>query len=133
MRNRMYCIVLLYLFSLGSVQTKLNENNFVFTINQQTRQRVLVSAFLRPIRDPFPPARSAGVMAFGATHEYYTTKDCATRILPALCTLTADPERSVRDQVQPDILFICHLSLILHCNSRLIFPFTNTADHSVRT
>ncbi|EDO33568.1 predicted protein [Nematostella vectensis] len=63
-----------------------------------TRQKVLVSAFLRPFRDPFPPARTAGVMAFCVTSEFYPLKDVAARILPALCPLTVDPEKKVRDQ-----------------------------------
>ena len=72
-----------------------------------------MSAFLRPIRDPFPPARTAGVMAFGATHGYYSLKDCATRILPALCSLTSDPERSVRDQVRDPSSVIVKVMIII--------------------
>ena len=34
-----------------------------------------------------------------ATHAYYTTNDVATRLLPALCTMTVDKEKTVRDQV----------------------------------
>ena len=65
----------------------------------QTRQKVLVTAFLRALKDPFPPARSAAIGSMAATHSYYTTGDIANRILPALCTLTVDKEKSVRDQV----------------------------------
>ncbi|XP_031569276.1 N-terminal kinase-like protein [Actinia tenebrosa] len=67
-------------------------------LSDATRQKVLVSAFLRPLRDPFPPARTAGIMAFCTTNTYYSLKDCAMKILPALCLLTMDPERKVRDQ-----------------------------------
>lgn len=65
----------------------------------QTRQKVLVTAFLRALKDPFPPARSAAIGSMAATQGYYTTGDVAGRILPALCTLTVDKEKSVRDQV----------------------------------
>lgn len=34
-----------------------------------------------------------------ATHGFYTKGDIASRILPALCTLTVDKEKNVRDQV----------------------------------
>lgn len=64
-----------------------------------TRQKVLIPAFLRALRDPFPPARTAGVMGFLASVDFFSLKDCAVKILPALCTLSMDPERKVRDQV----------------------------------
>ena len=49
------------------------------------------------MKDPFPPARTAGVMAMLATQKFYTLKDCANRVLPTLCTLTVDPDKGVRD------------------------------------
>lgn len=60
---------------------------------------MLVSAFTRSLKDPFPPARGAGIGALGSTHSYYTPQDIATRILPALCHMTIDNEQSIRDQV----------------------------------
>ena len=39
-------------------------------------------------------------MGFAATHNLYSMNDCAHKILPVLCSLTVDPERSVRDQVR---------------------------------
>lgn len=41
----------------------------------------------------------AGVLGFAATHNLYSLNDCAQKILPVLCGLTVDPEKSVRDQV----------------------------------
>ncbi|XP_074630282.1 N-terminal kinase-like protein [Acropora palmata] len=64
-----------------------------------TRQKVLIPAFLRALRDPFPPARTAGIMGFMASAEFFSAKEYSMKILPALCTLTVDPERKVRDQV----------------------------------
>lgn len=66
-------------------------------LHPQVRQRVLVSAFIRAMRDPFPPARVAGILALAATQQYFLLIEVAQRILPALCPLTADPEKSVRD------------------------------------
>ena len=60
---------------------------------------MIISAFLRALRDPFPPARMAGINALCGTLEYTPVKECATRVLPTLCTMTVDPEKSVRDQV----------------------------------
>lgn len=64
----------------------------------QTRHRVLTSAFSRATKDPFAPSRVAGVLGFAATHNLYSMNDCAHKILPVLCGLTVDPEKSVRDQ-----------------------------------
>lgn len=44
----------------------------------QVRQRVLVSAFIRAMRDPFPPARVAGVLALAATQQYFLLKYVCT-------------------------------------------------------
>lgn len=68
-------------------------------LHPQIRQKVLISAFVRAIRDTFPPARNAGILALAATQQYYLLSDVSTRILPALCHLTMDPEKSVRDSV----------------------------------
>lgn len=66
-------------------------------LHPQVRQRVLVSAFIRAMRDPFPPARVAGILALAATQQYFLLTEIANRVLPALCSLTVDPEKSVRD------------------------------------
>lgn len=62
------------------------------------RQRVLISAFTRALKDPFPPARIAGILALSATQQYYLLSDVAFKILPALVSCTMDPEKQVRDQ-----------------------------------
>lgn len=65
---------------------------------------MLVAAFLRPLKDPFPPARCAAIGAIATTHAYYTTVDIASRLLPALCNLTVDKEKAVRDEVHTCIV-----------------------------
>ncbi|KAA0709551.1 N-terminal kinase-like protein SCY1-like protein 1 [Triplophysa tibetana] len=67
-------------------------------LNAGMRQRVLISAFSRASKDPFPASRAAGVLGFAATHQYYSVTESAARILPTLCTLTVDPDKNVRDQ-----------------------------------
>lgn len=67
-------------------------------LNPGMRQRVLVSAFTRATKDPFPASRAAGVLGFAATHQYYSVTESAARILPTLCTLIVDPDKNVRDQ-----------------------------------
>ncbi|XP_051505126.1 N-terminal kinase-like protein isoform X1 [Myxocyprinus asiaticus] len=67
-------------------------------LNAGMRQRVLISAFSRATKDPFPASRAAGVLGFAATHQFYSVTESASRILPTLCTLTVDPDKNVRDQ-----------------------------------
>ena len=50
------------------------------------------------MRDPFPAARINGILALSATQSFYSLKETATKVMPALCHLTMDPEKIVRDQ-----------------------------------
>lgn len=52
---------------------------------------------MRAIKDTFPPARGAGVLALATTQQYFLLSEVANRILPALCTLTVDPDKTVRE------------------------------------
>lgn len=67
-------------------------------LSPETRKKVLANAFLRGLRDPFPPARFAAILALSATECSYGVNECATKILPALCVCTIDPEKKVRTQ-----------------------------------
>ena len=94
------------LTSLKKAKVTGPNSNFLqfFALNcfYQVRQKVLSSAFMRAIKDPFPPARQAGVLAMAATHNLFTLQEASMRLLPALCMLTMDPEKGVRDQVSKE-------------------------------
>ncbi|KAG4989449.1 hypothetical protein JHK82_031775 [Glycine max] len=69
-------------------------------LNEGTRKRVLINAFtVRALRDTFPPARGAGIMALCTTSSYYDITKVATRILPNVVVLTIDPDRTKTFQV----------------------------------
>ncbi|XP_021754954.1 probable inactive serine/threonine-protein kinase scy1 [Chenopodium quinoa] len=71
--------------------------NIANYLNEGTRKRVLINAFtVRALRDTFPPARGAGIMALCATSSYYDISEIATRILPNVVVLTIDPDSDVR-------------------------------------
>ena len=72
-------------------------------VSSQTRQKVLISAFSRSLKDPFPPSRSAGINGLAVTSKFYTPSDIATRVLPVLSSMTIDREKSVREQVMSEI------------------------------
>ncbi|KAF3838524.1 hypothetical protein F7725_010292 [Dissostichus mawsoni] len=73
---------------------KLNEAN----LNQELMHSATCSDFRLLTGHPFPASRSAGVLGFAATHNFYSITESASRILPTLCTITVDPDKSVRDQ-----------------------------------
>lgn len=64
-------------------------------IDSSHRQRILISAFTRSLKDPFPPARMAGILAMSATQQYYSLNEVASKIIPSLAPLTVDPEKQV--------------------------------------
>ncbi|XP_015376715.1 PREDICTED: N-terminal kinase-like protein [Diuraphis noxia] len=66
-------------------------------LDPKNRSKILSSAFSRALKDPFQPSRMAGVSAFSATQQYYPLIEVSTRVLPALCQVTLDPEKAVRD------------------------------------
>lgn len=73
--------------------------NIASYLNEGTRKRVLINAFtVRALRDTFPPARGAGIMALCATSSYYDIAEIATRILPNVVVLTIDPDSDVRSK-----------------------------------
>ncbi|RLM91881.1 putative inactive serine/threonine-protein kinase scy1 isoform X2 [Panicum miliaceum] len=71
--------------------------NIANYMNDGTRKRVLINAFtVRALRDTFPPARAAGIMALSVTSSYYEMTEIATRILPNIVVLTFDSDSDVR-------------------------------------
>ena len=74
---------------LGKIARNLSPN---------MRQKVLVAAFARSLRDPFVHARNAALLALAATSDLFNDDDCAVKILPALCPSLVDKEKLVRDQ-----------------------------------
>jgi SCY1-like protein 1 len=69
-----------------------------FFIILKLRQRILLSAFPKALRDPFPLARLSGVVALANTDRFYTLKDIAGKVLPSLSLACVDPEKDVRDE-----------------------------------
>ncbi|KAJ0466029.1 putative protein kinase SCY1-SCYL1 family [Helianthus annuus] len=73
--------------------------NIASHLNEGTRKRVLINAFtVRALRDTFPSARGAGIMALCATSSYYDAQEIAARILPNVVVLTIDPDSDVRSK-----------------------------------
>lgn len=63
-----------------------------------SRGKVLSAAFSRALRDPFVHARNAALLALAATADIFSEEDCATKMLPAICSSLIDKEKLIRDQ-----------------------------------
>jgi SCY1-like protein 1 len=61
-----------------------------------TAEKVLIPAFTKMMRDPFPPARIAGVTALTVTLEQHRPQDIARKILPCVTPALADDVPDVR-------------------------------------
>ncbi|KAF4984373.1 hypothetical protein FDECE_17095 [Fusarium decemcellulare] len=66
-------------------------------LGTSSRSKVLIAAFTRSLRDPFVHARNAALMALGATSEYFTDEDSASRVIPVVSPLLIDKEKIIRD------------------------------------
>lgn len=66
-------------------------------LGTSSRSKVLIAAFSRSLKDPFVHARNAALMALNATSDVFSEDDCATKILPAICSSLIDKEKFVRE------------------------------------
>ncbi|GJQ08992.1 hypothetical protein GpartN1_g783.t1 [Galdieria partita] len=67
-------------------------------LSESTKKKVLIPAFTRSLKDPFPPARVSGLVAFMKTAENYQPAEMATRILPAVVPCLVDEDNETRTQ-----------------------------------
>jgi len=70
--------------------------NIARYLGEAACKRVLLNAFTRALKDPFPAARAAGLMSLQATIAYYDATEGGLRVLPAITPLTLDPDAKVR-------------------------------------
>eukprot|EP00842_Homolaphlyctis_polyrhiza_P001147 jgi/Hompol1/2032/HPOL_005047-RA len=70
------------------------------SISESVRKKVLATAFIRSLHDPFPPARRAGLLALSgkyiissSTIEYYDPAELVQKIVPSISPLLLDPEK----------------------------------------
>mmetsp|Transcript_3142 Transcript_3142/g.5521 ORF Transcript_3142/g.5521 Transcript_3142/m.5521 type:complete len:736 (-) Transcript_3142:274-2481(-) len=65
-------------------------------MSESARAKVLVPAFLRALKDPFPPARTAGLVAYKTCKMFLSVNEVPTRVLPAIMPLLLDGNPDVR-------------------------------------
>eukprot|EP01130_Rhizamoeba_saxonica_P006241 TRINITY_DN2485_c0_g1_i1.p1 TRINITY_DN2485_c0_g1~~TRINITY_DN2485_c0_g1_i1.p1 ORF type:complete len:693 (-),score=137.25 TRINITY_DN2485_c0_g1_i1:1312-3390(-) len=70
--------------------------NLAEHLERKTRDKVLVPAFTRALKDSFPQSRQAAIQGLIHTKSLFTINQIARGIMPALAPLTVDPVREVR-------------------------------------
>ena len=102
-------------------------------LGANTRQKVLIAAFSRSLRDPFIHARHASLLALAATTDLFSEEDCATKVLPALCPSLVDKEKLVREQAYKAFdLYVQRIKTYAESLPDTIIP-NNTANGGIRS
>jgi len=68
-------------------------------LSADTRRKVLPASFARAMKDPFVHARVAGLRGMTQSHKLLALDSVtlATKIMPSICPLLADPAKEVRN------------------------------------
>ncbi|OMJ25476.1 N-terminal kinase-like protein [Smittium culicis] len=66
-------------------------------LTEYSMKNMVTPALVTSLRDPFPPSRIASIKTIIASCSYFDPIDSAKKILPNICLLLVDPEKSVRD------------------------------------
>ncbi|KAI5818373.1 kinase family protein-like protein, partial [Pyronema omphalodes] len=107
---------------LGKIARNLGAN---------TRQKVLIAAFTRSLRDPFLHARNAALLALSATSDVFDETDCATKILPAIAPSLVDKEKMIRTQATKTIeIYLARIKTLTASYPDTILP-PESAEQSI--
>eukprot|EP00041_Stephanoeca_diplocostata_P027425 m.753744 g.753744 ORF g.753744 m.753744 type:complete len:369 (+) comp23173_c0_seq13:2170-3276(+) len=80
------------------VNTTICLGKLASCLRHETRKKVLGSAFLRSLKDPFSHARNAGLLALGATQQYFSASEIAHKLFPGVVAVTLDADVAVKTQ-----------------------------------
>jgi SCY1-like protein 1 len=93
-----------YLVRLQSdTETSIRTNSVIFVskiapqMSQTSREKHLLPAYTRSMKDTFPPARLAALQAVVQSKDLFSPADVATKVLPAVMPLLLDPLTDVRN------------------------------------
>jgi len=92
-----------YLIRLQSdPEASIRTNTVIFigkiapSLTDMSRQKLILPAFMRSMKDPFTPCRLSALRAVISCKEYFTQKDVAEKVLPAVVPHTLDGANDVR-------------------------------------
>lgn len=67
-------------------------------MQSDSRNRVLIAAFTRALKDSFAQSKLAGILGFEVCREYFTPMEMAMQILPVLVPLLVDSSKKIREE-----------------------------------
>lgn len=92
-----------YLVRLQSdPEASIRTNTVIFigkiapNLTDMSRQKLILPAFMRSMKDPFTPCRLSALRAVISCKEYFSQKDVAEKVLPAVVQHTLDSANDVR-------------------------------------
>ncbi len=92
-----------YLIRLQSdPEASIRTNTVIFigkiapNLTDMSRQKLILPAFMRSMKDPFTPCRLSALKMAYACKDYFTQRDVAEKILPAVVPHTLDAANDVR-------------------------------------
>mmetsp|Transcript_4141 Transcript_4141/g.10509 ORF Transcript_4141/g.10509 Transcript_4141/m.10509 type:complete len:829 (-) Transcript_4141:230-2716(-) len=65
-------------------------------LTDMSRQKLILPAFMRSMKDPFTPCRLSALRAVITCREYFTQRDVAEKVLPSVVPHTLDADNDVR-------------------------------------
>jgi hypothetical protein len=86
----------------GDEESSIRTNTVIFFsklapyLTETTRQKMLLPAFIRAMKDPFTPCRNAALKSTLKAKEFFDPEGIAARVLPAVTPQLLDPSPEVR-------------------------------------
>lgn len=94
-----------YLVRLQSdPEASIRTNTVIFigkiapNLTEVSRQKLILPAFMRSMKDPFTPCRLSALRAVLSCEKYFTQKDVAEKVLPCVIPHTLDAANDVRTE-----------------------------------
>lgn len=88
----------------ADTETSIRTNAVIFVskiapqMSEISREKHLLPAYIRSMKDTFPPARLAAIQALIQSKDLFTPSDVANKVLPAVIPLLLDPITNVRNE-----------------------------------
>jgi len=85
-------------------ETSIRTNSVIFVskiapkMSQISREKHLLPAYVRSMKDAFPPARLAALQAITNSKDLFSPQDIATKVLPSVMPILLDPITDVRNE-----------------------------------
>ena len=96
-------------------ETSIRTNTVIFFskiapyLTETTRQKMLLPAFVRAMKDPFTPCRLAALKSTLKAKEFFDPKGIASRVMPCVTPQLLDPSAEVRREAfmaVEDLMFV---------------------------